>query len=940
MYAPALIKKYFPRNQNGYFHMFVLGVSLIYVFAYIYYWMWPHFPNLWAAPDWMGWADQPWYMKSAAALWALNFSPAQHYFPIGYQILAIVPVRILGPHGYGVVNFVLVVGAAALLYKTFLQLVPAAWAAAAIAASLILPMSMLLALVTPATNIAVLTYVSAITFLYLRETWTRRDLALIGVFFGAIFITRPGDVVYVLPIAIAVAVELVIRQRNLKNLFLFVCCGLAAAALWPLSNKLIYGQMLSPYAVSGTALSVGNFTGFGAKVFSMLFNGVPVYLTESAMMVKRFPWLVLWPCGVWLLIRDRCWRHLVVQGSAVLGFVYFCSFAPLTPTVLEFFNTIRAFVPVMPLLVLPAALALYNLLTKRDLRSWAWVAGALVFTVVSMTGVIGYRQIEVAAVSRTISDDTSDVVIIAPTKGKPVRHIVLPSYIGTMGDFNKYHQLVKIDTDTTCLESQFDQWTFPLKPVLAVIANAERDHREIAITLPTNMRAGEALLPPVLGGVEACIFCGNSGLVVSAARQRAEAVLWIPRDNIQLDLAGREGAPYLGKGWQLPEANLYRWMSGHVVELTLPPVAGDREHVLTLDANTLASLTQAVQLFVNGKPMGSVTFNGKGFQTLSFRLPKGALSLDGRNLFEFHLPNAVSPKSVGLTPDSRLLSIAVRSIVLSLDGVAFSPVYNGAKYSLAGTRPSVMGSGWSDTEATHTFTDGPRAELNLPKLPAGRDLILTLDSNSVFGSRQRVIVSVNGKAAAEMALANLSWHADLVTIPEHLLSHDGPNHIVFKFPDALTPAKISGGGGDQRLLALAVREISCRLSVPGMRSLSFAEGGDLVAGPDWARSADAFVSVAQAGHIRFTQKGRPSQSLQVLASVEPIFAKAGQPVDVDVLVNGYSVGMWHFGCAGRTVRDVVVPERTLITGVNDIEIHTITTGARLHLRRLTVQPQQ
>ncbi len=136
-------------------------------------------------------------------------------------------------------------------------------------------------------------------------------------------------------------------------------------------------------------------------------------------------------------------------------------------------------------------------------------------------------------------------------------------------------------------------------------------------------------------------------------------------------------------------------------------------------------------------------------------------------------------------------------------------------FTASGTGAQNCGAGWSDAEPDGTWMLGQKSVVLLPRPDAEGDYLLELELGALVGpgrERQRLVVSVDGTAIAEMVLppvgvrhCMLPWSA-IGTAPKVTL--------VLSHPDAWRLSDLEEGNGDQRELSLQLRTLRLTLLLP------------------------------------------------------------------------------------------------------------------------------
>lgn len=176
-----------------------------------------------------------------------------------------------------------------------------------------------------------------------------------------------------------------------------------------------------------------------------------------------------------------------------------------------------------------------------------------------------------------------------------------------------------------------------------------------------------------------------------------------------------------------------------------------------------------------------------------------------------------------------------------------------------------LGTGWSGPEADHCWSDGPRAVVRLPLVdrPAEGG-ILRLRCRGFCPPphlpAQRVSISINGKATADIKAGGMAWHE--MRLPPGTFDRAGIS-LQFEFPDAMSPDK-TGASTDSRLLGITLDAL-----VLFENALPSTEGVKLIgAGADPV--GDVFVSDGGSFHRAIRKAGN---DVYRMASTKGIYRK-------------------------------------------------------------------
>ncbi len=139
--------------------------------------------------------------------------------------------------------------------------------------------------------------------------------------------------------------------------------------------------------------------------------------------------------------------------------------------------------------------------------------------------------------------------------------------------------------------------------------------------------------------------------------------------------AHRLDKQYQVTGWSYPETR-HTWTDGHSAILAIQTKSTDSDLILTIFATPYLSGEdvdqQRVSVKVNGQQVGELIFDQPGtwvsgslygFQEKKITIPHDVLK-EGIQYLIFELPDAISPKELGISEDGRDLALAVRSIII------------------------------------------------------------------------------------------------------------------------------------------------------------------------------------------------------------------------------------------------------------------------------------
>ncbi len=131
-----------------------------------------------------------------------------------------------------------------------------------------------------------------------------------------------------------------------------------------------------------------------------------------------------------------------------------------------------------------------------------------------------------------------------------------------------------------------------------------------------------------------------------------------------IDLGDKENQPYLKYGWSHMEKET-TWADRDYSVLFLN-FEGKQDYMMTIDAMTLfdPEKRQEMKILFNGTQIGNVTFQDSNIGQYSFKIKENLIKTDSYNTLEFDYKYQFNPKSLGISQDSRDLSVNFKKIAI------------------------------------------------------------------------------------------------------------------------------------------------------------------------------------------------------------------------------------------------------------------------------------
>jgi hypothetical protein len=155
----------------------------------------------------------------------------------------------------------------------------------------------------------------------------------------------------------------------------------------------------------------------------------------------------------------------------------------------------------------------------------------------------------------------------------------------------------------------------------------------------------------------------------------------------RIDFTTPQSAAYLWYGWSSAETAL-RWTEAKEAGLVFR-ANSIQDVVLTAKLHAFVISKQhpeqRLSIAFNGKPVARLSFDDELTHEISVVLPSNIMRQE--NLLELFLPDAVSPKSLGVGEDTRSLGIAVYWIQFSPKATSYLPQSSNGELLLSSGRP-------------------------------------------------------------------------------------------------------------------------------------------------------------------------------------------------------------------------------------------------------------
>lgn len=369
------------------FSLIAFAVAIVYMAAYLSY---PALPGNSSFPEgWWGWWDQGKYIQSARAFAAGSLAPDSHWYPPGYALTAALFAKWMGTHPFFFPNLFFLIASTWIFIRIvqFVGLIKF-WALLAFGLGVFGARFILDQYVVPWTTTPAMTLLLAICLLYLqtiRNGLTAVRGALIGASLVSLAVTRPTDVICVLPliahIALAWSKQLVRQERSasglITSLTAVVVTGLILTGLAVLLHWGIYGWGLSPYSVVSTQF------GLDAHLipfrFYALFVSPTGFYGEGRGIIAQYPPIAIGLIGlIYCIFFFR--RYWALPVSVLAYICIYLSYPDFLPTGLWRYMNFHYLKWVLPML------GVFAMLMIQDVTVRASKARVLLIALLSVGG--------------------------------------------------------------------------------------------------------------------------------------------------------------------------------------------------------------------------------------------------------------------------------------------------------------------------------------------------------------------------------------------------------------------------------------------------------------------------------------------------------------------------------------------------------------------------
>ena len=625
--------------------------------------------------SWWGWFDQSQYLKAANALYGLDFSTDQYFYPPLYSALGAVFLVFSPNHPFFLINLICLLWFIYVFICLCDRYLPRVVSIFLLFASTIFELTLFENFVIPWTTSlsAALLATGILGLIWVQEikagkrshlhSWqaflvagslglmvpTRPIDALIGIVIGCAFVWS----YYSLPKTVG-------TQQHLPRFLISIVFGaLVGPAIFIGFNLWVHGAPLGNY------LQVAGSNGFwiadlAEKFYSIWLNAQPLYGEAGAGLIQHYPWLFLSFAGlVWIVLRgDFVLRTIAI--AITLFFVLYLPYGDLLPSGIWRFLNIHYFKWTIPFFALFACLLLAQIMRGAQVRS-GWQLPSALLLVVPML----LLSIQMKIVTTPLTVNLTQARTL--TLELPQQPIDFVDLKGLTGSFSSIYfgahvlkvdgRVLKINRDYRLLAHGDDIRLLFIRPVQG---------RTFELLPDAHLQVHDEQL-----NAHWANYYFSLGLPTFANPLSTQAVPAAYRLNQVIDFSNKGVSQfYIGNGFSIPES-LGRWTMDEqaTVNLRVMNLAPEKKAQLVLTYKALVTNSkpcQQVIIQLNQQPIASnrLCLDNRGNEAQEYRydIPIGAIGKEGLAQIQIATPDSVSPYQLKMNDDERKLGIFLQTL--------------------------------------------------------------------------------------------------------------------------------------------------------------------------------------------------------------------------------------------------------------------------------------
>ena len=278
-----------------------------------------------------------------------------------------------------------------------------------------------------------------------------------------------------------------------------------------------------------------------------------------------------------------------------------------------------------------------------------------------------------------------------------------------------------------------------------------------------------------------------------------ETLKYVVGQEILLNKGHTENLNYFQEGLSFPSDNIV-WSDGYFARMAMNIDDVDSDLLFcTVNFEEAYNGEQQIIIKSNEKILFDRRLTSRD-EAIKFMISKDLIE-EGVLLLDFSFPDAISPFSLGLSHDQRLLAFAFSSMMIT----EVPEILLGEEIFFLKANPAAnqyIISGFSKNEDSLTWNNGKNAKMAFAIKENPSDLSIRINVSHIHGA-QRFITKVGEEVVFNKVITNLE-PIEFV-IPAKLVKNQ-TLILDFEFPDAISPLAI-GNGDDSRNLAFAFKSM-------------------------------------------------------------------------------------------------------------------------------------
>jgi hypothetical protein len=667
----ADIKRYFLDVR------FILSVvALVYIATYFNISATPGNAPLEHPLGWWGWFDQGKYLLSANAIAQGDLSPDKHFYPPLYPALGAIFLNWSSGHMYFVLNLVALLWFAYVFIR-FSERYIARWGSIFLLfgttifnhllfENYVIPWTSTLSVALLASGILGLVWLDEIRD-GIRHRISELQVLFIALCLGMIVPTRPADAVVGSVIGLGLSIGYWSTRRDavksvppIGHFLLAIITGAIVGPLFFFGFNIIVFD--SP---SGNYMQAASANGFfpsdiAEKFISLWLDGSTLYGERGTSLTEHYPWLFISLAGlVWVLIRgDRSLKSVAL--AIVLLFALYLPYGDLLPNGLWRYLNIHYFKWTFPFLALFAVLLVKNLVaTWSQKREWALPSILLIGIPLLLLSL--HLVIDTTPVVARITNSPTKISFELPNK-----QIDLIDINGLTGEFtDTYFGSHRLLLDGNELKRIRDYRLLPMNYGVRLLFIRPIEGHKVDFFPDPKLTQQVDQLNSQLG-----IYHFSLGVLKPFREIDQHELVTDYRLGNVIDFSPQgSGRLYARQGWSEPEV-WGRWSVNDEARIQLHTVDHINQSLeLELVINAFVAPShpcQKVDIFVNKKEVARQSLcsdnGGDKPSPYRFKLTKELLPSDGNIDILFVTPDSISPKSLTINKDNRILGIGIKSL--------------------------------------------------------------------------------------------------------------------------------------------------------------------------------------------------------------------------------------------------------------------------------------